>query len=579
MCQKNSIFATAKLIKYIIMNFSIKTILIALLSMLCFTVLAQKETVIKGKINNNTFKNVDLVIAYDTKAVSAGTAQVAEDGTFTLKTKLSSPDIYKLNFDNNAGAFLIHLNPNETINIETSSDKLQNIIAVSGSEDMTFVKKMSDMYEEMKRVGDSINTVYKSDKSINYYNEFYTRFQMYYQTNQKVDTYIMNTFTDYSLLLTEVQANSKNGKLATKDIEGYITTTVATLKRMDENYTPFANYLENVTGYYDYETPSALADPQFSTILTAYVQANNAKNEFASKAFSSMMPTVQVLINERDSLMFNNIMDKKTMKAYATKLTEEVLKFTNLNEFQKQFTSEVPQVQKMGAGIPDLAKQMIQQRGQQYQRSYTQIVGALNEELQNTLKENKESLASLMFLDLFPKDQYTELHATVITALAAKYPNHLLVKERNDVLKSAPIQVGSMAPDIAYANPDGKIMKLSDLRGKVVLLDFWASWCRPCRMENPNVVKLYNKYKDKGFDVYSYSLDRDKASWVAAIEKDGLVWPNHTSDLKGWQAEGAKPYKVRQIPTTFLIDREGKILVINPRGAALEKALKDIFGE
>ena len=92
---------------------------------------------------------------------------------------------------------------------------------------------------------------------------------------------------------------------------------------------------------------------------------------------------------------------------------------------------------------------------------------------------------------------------------------------------SGQIAVGQMAPEIAFPNPNGEIIKLSSLRGKLVLLDFWASWCRPCRMENPNVVRMYNKYKDKGFDIYSFSLDQDPARWKNAIQQDGLVWPNH----------------------------------------------------
>jgi peroxiredoxin len=136
-----------------------------------------------------------------------------------------------------------------------------------------------------------------------------------------------------------------------------------------------------------------------------------------------------------------------------------------------------------------------------------------------------------------------------------------------------------MAPDLAFPNPDGKILKLSDLRGKVVLLDFWAAWCRPCRMENPHVVKEYHLYKDKGFDVYSVSLDRDKASWLKAIQDDGLVWSNHVSDLKHWASEAAAIYGVSSIPATFLIGKDGRIIAKNLRGDALSNALKQLLGE
>jgi thiol-disulfide isomerase/thioredoxin len=119
---------------------------------------------------------------------------------------------------------------------------------------------------------------------------------------------------------------------------------------------------------------------------------------------------------------------------------------------------------------------------------------------------------------------------------------------------------------------------LSKLRGNYVLLDFWASWCGPCRAENPNVVRNYRKYKDKGFTVMSVSLDTDRTKWLAAIKKDGLEWPNHVSELKGWQTSVLPNYGINSIPYTVLIDKEGKIIQTNLRGPALEAKLKEIFG-
>ncbi len=135
---------------------------------------------------------------------------------------------------------------------------------------------------------------------------------------------------------------------------------------------------------------------------------------------------------------------------------------------------------------------------------------------------------------------------------------------------------GGEAPDFTQASPDGEDISLSDFRGSVVLVDFWASWCGPCRRENPNVVKLYEKYHDQGFDILGVSLDRDKKRWVKAIEQDELGW-SHVSDLKGWQNEVAQLYGVRSIPHTVLLDREGKIIARNLRGEALERKLAEIF--
>ena len=139
---------------------------------------------------------------------------------------------------------------------------------------------------------------------------------------------------------------------------------------------------------------------------------------------------------------------------------------------------------------------------------------------------------------------------------------------------------GKIAPDFEELKTDRKsVMKLSDLRGKIVLLDFWASWCGPCRRENPTVVNLYNKYKEKGFTVMSVSLDKDLTKWLQAIEKDKLSWPNHVSDLKGWASKAGKEYGVSGIPFTVLIDREGKIIAKNLRGEVLKNQLDRIFNK
>jgi len=142
--------------------------------------------------------------------------------------------------------------------------------------------------------------------------------------------------------------------------------------------------------------------------------------------------------------------------------------------------------------------------------------------------------------------------------------------------------IGQKAPEIEQTSPDGKVLKLSSLRGKVVLIDFWASWCGPCRKENPNLVRVYNKYKDeefrggKGFEIFSVSLDMKKSYWIKAIEDDGLSWPYHVSDLKGWRNEAAKLYGIKFVPSNFLIDGDGNIIAVNLRGDRLEAQLKKL---
>ncbi len=188
------------------------------------------------------------------------------------------------------------------------------------------------------------------------------------------------------------------------------------------------------------------------------------------------------------------------------------------------------------------------------------------------------------------KETYPESQLTSdFNAFAAK------MKKNYDMQQSRyRVQVGQPAPDIVMEDTNGKIRKLSDLKGQVVLLDFWASWCGPCRRANPKVVEVYNKYKDQGFTVFNVSLDgldertksrfpadqldaqlkRSKQRWLDAIKKDNLVWDNHVSDLKKWDSAAAALYGVRSIPTTFLIDKEGNIVALNPNKNLLDSEIK-----
>jgi peroxiredoxin len=140
------------------------------------------------------------------------------------------------------------------------------------------------------------------------------------------------------------------------------------------------------------------------------------------------------------------------------------------------------------------------------------------------------------------------------------------------------LAIGSPAPEIALPDPDGNVVPLSSLRGKYVLVDFWAKWCGPCRRENPNIVRAYNKYKDKGFTVYGVSLDRTREDWLQGIREDGLTW-THVSDLKFWQSEAARTYNINAIPFSLLLDPNGIIIAKNLRGEALEKKLSEVFAD
>ncbi|GAB4376838.1 MAG: TlpA disulfide reductase family protein [Salibacteraceae bacterium] len=191
--------------------------------------------------------------------------------------------------------------------------------------------------------------------------------------------------------------------------------------------------------------------------------------------------------------------------------------------------------------------------------------------------EDPGSFASLAALQNLVMMENFEYYEKVINALEGKADGNeiyeMMKLQVNALRKLAP---GSVAPDFTLPQPDGTPLSLSDLRGKYVLIDFWASWCGPCRKENPNVKRVYEKYRDKGFEILGVSLDKNRNAWLAAIEQDGLSW-KHVSDLKYWQSEVVPVYQVQGIPLTYLIDPEGKIVAKNLRGPALEKKLAEIF--
>lgn len=162
----------------------------------------------------------------------------------------------------------------------------------------------------------------------------------------------------------------------------------------------------------------------------------------------------------------------------------------------------------------------------------------------------------------------------LIRQYVTQFPNSANAKRYAATLSP---EIGDLAPDLTFSNPDGKNMSLSSLKGKVVLLDFWASWCGPCRRENPNVVKAYERFHPKGFEIFSVSLDQNKDKWVQAISADKLTWPHHVSDLLGWRSAAAAVYKVNAIPAAFLLDREGRIVAKSLRGQALEDKLAELL--
>lgn len=176
-----------------------------------------------------------------------------------------------------------------------------------------------------------------------------------------------------------------------------------------------------------------------------------------------------------------------------------------------------------------------------------------------------------------PNSEYHKFAKTTLSQVETQLQFIEMQKEQ-EARTTNLLKPGTPAPEIALNNPQDQLVKLSSLRGKIVLIDFWASWCGPCRQENPNVVRLYEKYHSKGFDIYSVSLDKDKEKWIKAIEKDGLVWSSHVSDLMMWNSSVVPLYGINAIPFTVLIDKQGNVITTNLRGPELASKLEELLG-